>query len=365
MKNGAWLLTGHREILDALANPALGNAPSRHAVLSARNRERYVSADVAHNILPFMDKPAHIAPRRIIAGAFRAHLKARPPRADDIARRFVSQLAEAGRFDALTDFGKPFSVEVIADMMGLPAEDRPQLCRWSNFFFYLFAPMPSEAARVEVDAALDEFRTYFQALIAARRANPGSDFISRLIVAEDEGERLTEAQLVDTCMLIFADGIENVDAGIANTLLALHRHPAEFERVRADAGLVSAAVQEGLRFDSPAQMIARVAMADIELGGRQIKRDAGVFLALASANRDPAVFADPDRFDLGRDFTPLLSFGKGRHSCIGAPLVRLQIEAALKALFATGRRIEIADRNLEWMPRVGHRWLKRLPVTLA
>lgn len=364
-RSGAWMLTRYRDIVSTLANPVLGNAPSRFAVVSARNRDRYVSADVAHNILPFLDKPDHIVPRRIIAGAFRAHLKENPFDAAELARRLLKPHLASGRMDAMADFGKPLSIEVISRLMGLPACDHARLAHWSDHFFYLFAPMPSEEIRQRTDAALSEFRLYFKTLVEQRGARPGTDLISRLIQADDDGQRLSQAQVIDTCLLLFSDGVENVDAGIANILLALHRHPAELDRLRMEPDRVPAAVLEGLRYDSPAQLIARVAREDLEIGGQTVRRDSGVFLALGSANRDPETFERPDVFDPSRDATPLLTFGKGRHSCIGATLVRHQIEGALHALLEETRVIEVDASALDWTPRAGHRWLKALPLRLA
>lgn len=364
-KSGGFILTRHADIVAALSHPALGNAPSRHAVVHARNRGRYVSADVAANILPFLDKPEHVRPRRLIASAFRAHLRVNPLDAEAIARDLLAPRLRTGAIEAIADFGKPLSVEAISRFMGLPVADRDRLTRWSNFFFYLFAPMPSAEALRQTDEALAAFRAYFAELVAARRERPGDDLISRLIAEEEDDQRLSEAELVDTCLLIFSDGVENVDAAIANMLLALHRHPDEVQRLRTSPDLVAGAVQEALRYDSPAQVIARVAREDMSLDGREIRRNQAVFLALGAANRDPAVFADPERFDVGRDASALLTFGKGRHSCIGAPLVRLQVEGAMRVLLEATAAIEIDADALTWVARAGHRWLERLPVKLV
>jgi cytochrome P450 len=249
-------------------------------------------------------------------------------------------------------------------MLGLPDADATQLSRWSSSFFRLFAPFPSEAVRAETDAALAEFRLYLAELLRARRAAPGEDLISRLAAAEAGGERLTDEQVIDNAMLLFSDGIENIDAAIGNLVLALHRHPAALAALRTDCAEISSAVEEGLRYDSPAQLIARVAREDLEIGGRAIKRDSAVFLALGSANRDPELFEQPERFELTRQNRDIVSFGKGRHSCIGATLVRIEMQAALSALLNASRSFEVGASDLEWVPRFGHRWLKTLPMTL-
>jgi cytochrome P450 len=165
-------------------------------------------------------------------------------------------------------------------------------------------------------------------------------------------------------MLLVADGVENVDRGFANTLLALHRHPDQFAQLRAAPHLAGAAIAEGLRFDPPGQLVARIAREDLDLGGRPIRKDGVVLLAVAAANRDPSAFDHPDRYDLARAESEPLSFGRGRHSCIGAPLVRAEMEGALSTLLRLKHDIVVDDRNLAWEARLGHRWLKALPVSL-
>jgi cytochrome P450 len=358
------MLTRHRDIVSALAHPSLGNAPSRFSVVGLRNRNRYVCADVAQHILPFLDKPEHVRPRRIISRVLRSYMKDNPVNIAQIARELLKPQLSRGDMDAIADFGTPLSAEVISRMLGIPAADRNLLLEYSHYFFYLFAPMPSDDIRQKTDEALTAFRHYFTDLVQARLLKPSADLISLLLVAEDEGERLSVPQVIDSCMLLFSDGVENVDAGIANILLALGRHPSEMNRLKALPQLVGSAVAEGLRYDSPAQLIARVAREDLEIAGQPIKQDNIVFLVLGSANRDPDAFVDPDRYDLTRDTAPLLSFGKGSHSCIGASLVRLQVEEALRALLQATNSIEINTNCLQWVPRVGHRWLRALPIHL-
>ncbi|MFU0507346.1 cytochrome P450 [Pseudaminobacter sp. NGMCC 1.201702] len=364
-KSGAWIVTRHRDIVASFAHPALGNAPSRFSVICARNRERYVCADVAHNVLPFLDKPEHVLPRRIIASVFRAHMKDNPVDIAGIARRLLEPHLRSGTMDAIADFGTSLSAEVISRLMGLAVADRDRLLYWSHHFFHLFAPIPSDEVRDRTDQALADFREYLRVLVQERRLRPGADLISNLLIAEDDGRCLSEQQAIDACMLLFSDGVENVDAGIANTLLALHRHPSEMLRARAAPETMPNVVLEGLRYNSPAQLIARVAREDLEIAGTSIRRDTPVFLALGAANRDPEVFEKPDSFDPSRNAAALLSFGMGRHSCIGGTLVRLQIECALRVLLQATNTIRIETDTLEWTPRVGHRWLKALPIRLS
>lgn len=364
-RSGAWLLTRHRDIVEAFGHAGLSNAPSQFAVLAPRNKERYVCADVAGNILPFLDAPEHGSLRKLIARAYREQMKACPPDIPAIAQEILRPHLTRGRMDVMADYGKPLSIEVIARIMGLPASDYPALTEWSDRFFYLFAPMPSEAVRVETDEALNAFRAYFQLKISERRAKPSDDLISRLLSTEDEGRRLSDLQVADACMLLFSDGIQNVDAGIANTLLAVHGWPEQRRAFYNNTARASDFVAEGLRFDSPAQLIARIARADLMIGNTFIARESVVFLALGAGNRDPDVFPRPDMFDFNRDNSMLLTFGKGRHACIGGSLVRTQMEAALRSFFERTSRVEVRIERLTWRPRVGHRWLTSLPIEFA
>jgi len=210
-----------------------------------------------------------------------------------------------------------------------------------------------------------EFRRYFANLIQERLKRTRKDLISELIQAVDGQHRLSEAEIIDTCMLLFSDGVENVDSAIGNSVAALLANPSELTRLQEEPQLIHRAVEECLRYDSPGQFIPRVALEDIAFGEKLIRKNAGAFLVLASANRDPTQFRDPDRLDIGREQNPHLAFGKGRHSCIGAPLVRLEIATGINVILRHLRDLKQKEVALKWMPRLGHRWLENLPVTFT
>jgi cytochrome P450 len=340
----------------------VGNAPAPHAVVHGRNRQRYVCADVANNILPFQDPPEHSLPRKLIGKTFLDHLKGQGPDIERIAREKLAPGMAAGRFDLLADFATPFSVSVLARFLGVPEADESQLKIWAEWFFYLFFPLPSVEARNELDLNLGEFRAWFSALIEARRAQPADDLVSALIAARSDGLGLTDDQLIDTCMLLFADGVENVDKLIATAVALLVENPLELASLRTDPSLLPAAVDECLRYESPAQSVGKVAREDIALHGQVIKKHSGMLLLLGSANRDPRQFPDADRFQIRRESNAYLSFGKGRHACIGGSLVRLELETALRVLLDTLPALELEEESLQWRPRQGHRWLESLHV---
>jgi cytochrome P450 len=332
-------------------------------VTNLRNRARYVSADLANNILPFLDAPEHDVPRRVIAQTFHGHLKAHPLDLAGIAVEHAARL-EPGAEDILAGYATPLSLALICDLIGIPRADGAQLRGHSESFFYLFTRIPSVAVREEIDERLTRFRAYFAALVNERRRNPRTDFASALIAAWAAAPELGEAQLVDTLILIFADAVENVDRCIAMAVALVLRHPEVQERLTADPALAPLVVNEVLRYESPAQHIARIAREDLTMSGVTIPRHSVVLLLLGAANRDPAEFADPDRFDIDRGKNTYLSFGKGRHSCIGGALVRWETEAALTALLQRFPQMRLGNAPLLFLPRTGHRWLSRLDVTL-
>jgi pimeloyl-[acyl-carrier protein] synthase len=361
---GAWVITKYEDVYNALADTRLSNRPARYAVVSRRNRDRYVCAEVANNILPFQDAPEHTEPRKAIGRSFHDRLRVSPPAVAKIAESLVDGWKKGEELDVVADYASPLAVATIANMLGVPAIDGARLERWSEPFFYLFTAIPSTAAREELDQSLTEFRAYLRGLVSARRASPTDDVLS-MLANMGEPARLTDAQVVDNCMLLFADGVENVDRGIGNAIHTLLRHPEQLRLLRERPDLLDSAVSEALRFESPAQFIGRIALADVDLGGVTIPADSMVLLVLGSANRDPRQFSSPDTFDITRDPNPHLAFGRGRHSCIGGPLVESQTSTALEVLLRRCPHLEMVGDGVDFLPRAGHRWIAKVSVRVG
>ncbi|MGD8601842.1 MAG: cytochrome P450 [Gemmatimonadota bacterium] len=358
---GPWVLTRYDDVHAALEDRRLGNAPARHAVVNARNRQRYVCADVASNILPFLDAPAHGPPRRVIGRAFAEQLRSRPPDIERAARSILDRWSPGAAHDVVSDYASPLAVAVIAEVLGVPRGDSERLEAWSETFFYLFNAIPSHEVRERLDEALTGFRAYMKELVRERRMDPEDDLLSALVHAREDDE-LTEGQLIDNCMLLFADGLENVDRAIGNAVYALLRHPAQLRALRARPELSSRAVDECLRYDSPAQHIARIALEDVEIGDAVIPAGNPVLIHLGGANRDPRAFEAPNALEIRRDPNPHLAFGRARHSCLGGPLVELQMRIALECLLDRVDRMELAVDEVAYVPRPGHRWVEAVPV---
>lgn len=359
---GVWVLTRYDDVEAALADTRLGNAAAPHAIIHARNRERYIAADVANTILPFLDAPRHAGPRKLIARAFNGYLKRNKPKFDAIADRLLAPHLAAGEIELMGDFARPLSAAVICEVLGIPETDSGLLAEWSEFFFYLWHAIPSKEVLSQIEKALAEFRQYMARALDERAEAPRDDLISALIQVEENGQGLSRAEVIDTCMLIFADGVENVDSGIGNAVVDLLDHPEQLELLRQQPELMDGAVEECLRFDPAGQFIGRVVREDVCIRSQPIRKNQVIQLVLASANRDPARFEDPDRLDITRSENPHLTFGKGRHSCVGARLVRMEMAVALARILESLPGLTRRDPSWRWQARMGHRWLESLPV---
>jgi len=251
---------------------------------------------------------------------------------------------------------------VICELLGVPAADRDDFRTWS-------ATIVSDTSAPEVfQAHATAMLRYFTALLAAKRDEPRDDVLSALIAARDEGDRLSENELLSMAFLLLVAGHETTVNLIASGLLALLLNPAELARLRADPALIGGAVEELLRYVNPVNNATfRCATEPVEIGGVRISRGDPVLVALSGANRDPARFGDPDRLDLGRDGAGHLAFGHGIHYCLGAPLARLEAEIAFSGLLARfgSIRLAVPATSLRWRPSTLIHGLESLPVRLA
>jgi cytochrome P450 len=249
------------------------------------------------------------------------------------------------------------------DMLGVPRGELPLLKRLSDEMA-LFIGSAREASRKydRAERATKEMAAFFGEMIAARRTHPQADLLSALVNLEDAGDRLTDDELVATCVLLLFAGHETTAYHIANGLAALLRFPDELGRLRRDASLAPSAVEELLRFDGPIGAQVRIVQTERELHGKTLRAGERVFLLMNAANRDPRAYDEPDRLDLTRDGVPHLTFGFGAHICLGFPLARLEGQIALPAVLARWRDIEIDSERLEWVDSMVLRGMQAMPV---
>ncbi|MFE0489491.1 cytochrome P450 [Streptomyces griseoaurantiacus] len=312
-----------------------------------------------------LEPPDHTRIRRLVSKAFTPRTVERlRPYVHGLADELVSRLVAAGGGDLLTDLAEPLPVAVIAEMLGIPESDRAPLRPWSADICGMYELNPSEETARRAVRASVEFSDYLRELIAARRAHPGEDLISGLIAAHDEGDRLTEQEMISTAVLLLNAGHEATVNATTNGWWALFRHPDRLAALRADHSLVPSAVEELLRYDTPLQLFERWVLDDIEIDGTVIPRGAELALLFGSANHDPEVFEAPETLDLTRRDNPHISFSAGIHYCIGAPLARMELAASMTALLDRAPSLRLAAEP-ERRPNFVMRGLEGLSVEVG
>ncbi|MBL3668986.1 cytochrome P450 [Streptomyces sp. M2CJ-2] len=291
-----------------------------------------------------LEPPDHTRIRRLVSKAFTPRTVERlKPYVEGLAADLVAALVDAGGGDLLTDVAEPLPVAVIAEMLGIPESDRAPLRPWSADICGMYELNPSGDSAAKAVRASVEFSEYLRELIAERREKPGDDLISGLIAAHDEDDdRLTEQEMISTCVLLLNAGHEATVNSTVNGWWALFRNPDQLAALRADHSLVTTAVEELMRYDTPLQLFERWVLDDIEIDGTVIPRGAEIAMLFGSANHDPAVFADPTRLDLTRADNPHISFSAGIHYCIGAPLARIELAASMTALLEQAPMLGLA-----------------------
>jgi cytochrome P450 len=337
-----------------------------------------------------LDPPDHTRLRRLVAKAFAPRVIAGlEPRIRELADELLTAAAAKGdaenrgdgeqrgdrevgggrrQLEVVSQLAYPLPVRIISELLGVPPGDHSRFAAWSASLAHSLQPqfIPTDGSPVAAaQQARIEFAAYFQELIAARRARPSDDLLSELIRAEDDGQRLSEQELIATCVLLLVAGHETTVSLISNAILALLRHPGQLAALRADPGLAAGAVEETLRYDAPVQFTARIARGGLQLGGLSVPDGAVLLLLLAATGRDPDVFADPDRFDIRRAAGNHLAFAAGPHFCLGAPLARLEATIAVQAFAARVTGPELDPAGLAYKPNLNLRGPRSLTVRFA
>jgi cytochrome P450 len=338
---------------------------------SERNRSRLAPPQArAQRAASFLslDPPDHTRLRRLVSTAFAPRvIAALAPRIRELSDDLLDDASSDGtrQLEVVSQLAYPLPVRIISELLGVPAEDHSRFAGWSASLAHALQPQfvsVDAAAAAAAQQARQEFAGYFRELIAIRRARPADDLLSELIRAEDDGHRLTEAELIATCVLLLVAGHETTVSLISNAILALLRHPDQLAALRADPGLAEGAVEETLRYDAPVQFTGRVARGGVQVGPVSAPDGAVLMLLLAATGRDPDAFAEPDRFDIRRPAGSHLAFAAGPHFCLGAPLARLEATIALQAFTARITDPELDPAGLAYKPNLNLRGPGRLTV---
>jgi cytochrome P450 len=318
------------------------------------------------NSLLEIEPPAHTRLRRLVAGAFaRGHVERLRPRVAELAARLADNVADAGSDGSAVDlialYAEPLPVEVIAELLGFPKTDRHHLRPWSNAIVKMYEYDVSAEQKAEAEQASADFVAYLRDLVVQRRAAPGDDLISSLIAETDsDGARLTEDELITTCTLLLNAGHEATVNVVGNGVTALLAHPDQLTALRSGAD-IDTAVEELIRYDSPLQLFERTAIEETVVGAVTVAQGEKIAALLGAANRDPAVFDEPDRFDVARADNPHLGFGAGIHFCVGAPLARVELQTSLRTLLSRFPRLAAAETP-QRRPEFVIRGVRSLPV---
>ena len=357
----AWLFTRHSDVDSILRDHRhFGNDP-RKGRLTRRQRANLPAED--DFTMLFLDPPDHKRLRALVNKAFTPKaVNALEPHIRSLLNALLDDIDDPAGFDLMEAVAQPLPVIVIAEMLGVPPEDRAQFKVWSDQRARVLEPMIDARERELAEAANRALNAYFMPIIKERRAAPEDDIVSALAQAEEEGDRLSERETLNMLRLLLVAGNETTTNLIGNGMLALLRHPDQLQRLRDDPSLIPAAVDELLRFDSPVQTDFRRALEDCEVNGFAVRRRENIVVLLGAANRDPDVFENPDRLDVGRGNRSHLSFGRGIHHCLGAPLARLEGRIVLETLLERFSQIGLLDENPRFRNSIVLRGLESLPV---
>jgi pimeloyl-[acyl-carrier protein] synthase len=353
-----WVLTGYGEVAAALADPRVsrGGGP----------REGDLLTRLLTRMMLFTDPPGHTRLRALANRAFTPRrVEALRPRIAAIVDELLAPVEE-GEWELIEGLAYPLPVIVIAEILSLPAGDRALFKRWSDDVIAVAAGRAaSPELREQALRSATELAEYFAGLVDELRARPNDTLLSGLVEAEEGSTRLSEDELLANAILLLMNGHETTTFAIGNGMHSLLRHPSELVRLRDDPGLIAGAVEEILRYDGSIQMRGASAREDFELGSREIRAGQVVWLAIGATGRDPRMFREPNRFDIGRSPNRHLQFGRGAHFCIGAALARAEIEFAVGGLLGRFRRIELAAAEIEWHQIDVFRGPKALPLALG
>jgi hypothetical protein len=326
---GMWLAARHADAGAVLRHRSLGRVFTPRQPDSQWATFNWLHADSILDSEP----PKHTRLRALVSKAFtRGHVEALRPAILARATALLDAVDPDQPFDVIAALAEPLPVLVIADLLGVPESERANLRPWSQSIVKMYEYTRTPAEEAEACRASDEFAGFVRELARHRRSAPGDDLLTRLVAVEEDGERLSETELIATAVLLLNAGHEASVNGFGNGLVPLLADRDQWRELTEDLSGVPSAVEEMLRFDSPLHLFERTATAPAEIGGITVEPGEKIAALLGAANRDPEVFDDPDRFDIRRDPNPHLAFGAGIHFCLGAPLARAEMQTALALL---------------------------------
>ena len=337
-----WVFSRHSDVVSVLRHPGLGRPPPLSLPVEA--------LQILLRMFLLLDPPDHTRQRAVVAPFFTASsIETRRARVTAIVDELLAAVPPSEPIDLIADYAYPLPVRVISEMLGVPGEDAEQFTRWSRAMVVGLDPEQMEPAHLAgLLEAAQEFVDYVRGLAAQRRRHPRPDDLLTTMVEAVDAEELSEEELISICVLLLIAGHETTVNLVGNGALTLLRHPDQLQRWRDKEVPTRAAVEELLRYEPPISRTARVAHTDVDIGGVTVRQGEMVVALMAAANRDPAVFRDPDGLDLGRSPNPHASFGHGIHFCLGAALARVEGQVALEALVTRFPSLRLDTDEPHW-----------------
>lgn len=363
-----WLITRHDDVQAGFRDPRLSSDRISLNMNAMPEPLRMQMCPLGHHVsnwLGFTDPPKHTRMRGLIMKVFTPRLAEQiAPRVEQIMTGLLDRALPRGDFDFMADVAFPLPASVICEILGIPMDFQDRFRRWAEDMLLFAGTVGPGIAKVAAPAQRSyvELTAYFRELTHERRRAPRADLLSALAAVEDEAGGLSEAELMGLSVFLFIAGHETTVSLLGNGVLTLLQNPAELARLRREPALMPLAVEEFLRYESPIQLATRLPTEDFEWRGKTIRRGQTVVLMLGAANRDPARFAEPDRFDVGRTENKHTAFGWGAHFCLGAPLARIEAQIALRLLLARAPSLRLADEAPHWRSDNNLRALSALRV---
>jgi cytochrome P450 len=366
---GTWICTRYEDVQRVLRDDNFttdrSENPAMKLISRLSRRDERFNALIERNLLT-IDGADHRRLRGLVSKAFTPRRVARlRPQLESIVDDLLDRAGEQGGMEVVADLAHPLPVIAIAEMLGVPAEDRERFRAWSQDLVQLLDPIQGHGGAAPMMKASHAIFEYFRPLLAARRAEPRDDLLSAMITAEQDGRQLDELDLLALSSLLLVAGHETTSNLIANAVVSLLRFPDERKRLQDQPELLPKAVDEFLRYESPIQLTDRLAREACEVGGQTVRKHQMVVVALAAANRDPERFPDPDRLDVGREDNPHVAFGLGNHFCLGSQLAKLECEVAIGALLRRFPEFRGHSEPPAWRRSMIIRGPESLPIQLA
>jgi len=361
----AWVVTRYADVVTVLHDFLAARTPTPEQLSAIGLSKLTPLARVMVKQMLFLDPPSHTRIRGLAACAFTpARVSALKSRIQQLANELLDKVASSGRMDVLADFAEPLPAIVTSELFGVPTEFALQLKTWSAKFAEMLGNFQHNPDRIpSMLDTIENLTEFFRKAVEDQRKKPCPGLVHSLVKAELEGDRLTEEEIIANCIITLVGGLETTTNLIGNGMLTLLCHPDETRRLRSDPALIVSAVEELLRFESPSQHTARLAPADLQLGGKAIRKRQAVIAVMGAGNRDPERFPDPNRLDLARQDNRHLAFGWAAHFCFGAPLARLEGQVAFATLLNRFPNITLEPNPIIWRENLGLRGLKALHIT--